>query len=304
VDFEGFFNGLDESIDRATICFSEGIYSHKALISYFDPQRAQKTCHSILQMTRKGSTSTAMVSSIPKFWANLEALVQSSSLNLIESTITRVFCMQGVLKFHYWLLDIIPAAIRRISKPNHESKTWIDRLVTDVRSSLGTGATFHSSEYLELGFSYPYTTMPKSFKYDDTEQLTSVVSSILKKWLCFPADDDYLAKLTLLDIVVTKFPPSILFLDKIWEMYDTPFSTLFNNNWGMRRSKAKLVEALENFKDKISSHSFTIADSSSRRKLDSLSELINQWMRSTGVDSNTTEIVSQIQNDLFVFSLK
>ena len=40
----------------------------------------------------------------------------------------------------------------------------------------------------------------------------------------FPSNEDYLARITLLHIVVTKFPPSILFLDKIWEMYDSPFS--------------------------------------------------------------------------------
>ena len=235
-----------------------------------------------------------MVSSIPKFWANLEGLVQSSSLNLIESTITRVFCMQGTLKFHYWLLDIIPAAIQRISKPNHEANSWIDLLVTDVRSSLRTGATFHSSDYLKLNFSSSYTMKPQSFKFDDTEQLVSVVSSVLKRWLCFPSNEDYLARITLLHIVVTKFPPSILFLDKIWEMYDSPFSTLFNNDWAICRSKAKLTEALENFRDKLTAHPFTIAESSSRLKLDSLSGLIIKWMMVTGVDSNTAEMVSQV----------
>jgi hypothetical protein len=251
-------------------------------------------------LTEKGSTAMTTVSDIPKFWMNLNGLVQFSNLNSVESTITRVFCMQGALKFHYWLLDIIPAAIRRTSKPNHKPKLWIDKLVTDVRSSIHKGGctTFHSSHYLpNLNFQREYLMKPKPFKYDDTDQLTSVISSMLRLWLHFPADEDYLAQVTLLDIVTTIFPPCILFLDKIWEMYKTPFSTVFNYNWDIRRSKTKLTKALANFKNEITLHPFTSASSSSHDKLQTLSKVITKWMLFTGFDPNAAEMASRIYND-------
>ena len=243
-------------------------------------------------MTKKGSTATTIVSTIPKFWVNLDGLVQSSNLNSIESTITRVFCMQGALKYHYWLMDIVPASIRRISKDNREPKTWIDKLATKVRSSLhkGGSAKFPSSEFITLDFPHEYKMPPKPFQYDDTDQLISTVSDILRLWLQFPKDQDYLAQLTLLDIVTTNFPPSILFLDKIWEMYRAPFLTLFNNNWDIRRSKTKLMKALDNFEKVL----LPLADTSSclYGKLQILSDLINNWTKFSGVDSNTVEMVS------------
>jgi hypothetical protein len=300
-EFEGFLNGLEDSIDRAITSFQEALYSRKVLIDHFDPRRAQIACHSILRMTEKGSTAMSMVCDIPKFWVNLEALEQTSDLNSIESTITRVFCMQGALKFHYWLLDIIPSAIKRTSKPSHKPKTWIDKLITDVRSSIAKGGhvTFHSSEYLpNLMIPEKYEMSPQLFHFDDTDQLTSLISSILRRWLRFkfPSDLDYLAQLTLLDIVTTYLPPSILFLDKIWEMYKTPFSTIFNNNWVIRRSKTKLNKGLANFENKFALHPFAVTGSSSRGKLQSLSNLIYQWMQFTGVDPNTAEIVSESYN--------
>ena len=235
------------------------------------------------------------VCQIPKFWVNLDGLVQSSNLNSIESIITRVFCMQGALKFHYWLQDIIPASIKRTSKPDHIPKTWIDMLTTDVRSSIHESgvAKFSSSDYLpNLVFPHVYEMTPPPFKFDNTDQLTSIISSILRLWLHFPTENDYLAQVTLLDIVTTNSPPSILFLDKIWEMYKTPFSTIFSNKWDIRRSKRKLVNALESFKERFALHPFAKKDSPSYKKLLSLSKLIYKWTQMTGVDSDTVEMVS------------
>ena len=243
-----------------------------------------------------------LVCNIPKFWINLNGLVQSSNLNAVETIMTRVFCMQGALKFHFWLLDIIPAAIKRISNPSHLPKLWIDRLATDVRSSIHKGgrATFHSSHYLpNLLFPREYTMEPKPFKFDDTDLLTSVISSTLRWWLSFPTDQDSLAQLTLLDIVTSKTPTSILFLDKIWEMYKTPFSTVFNKDWDMRRSKIKLTQTLANFEKQFSSHPFAKPDSLSYQKLELLSELIEQWMQIIGVDSSSMEKVLLLKTDLY-----
>ena len=297
--FKVFLNGLtDNSIDRAIACFQEGLQSHKDLPCDFDSLRAQISCHRILQMTEKGSTAMGMVYDIPKFWINLNGLIQSSNLNTMESTITRVFCMQGSLKFHYWLLAIVPAAIRRTLNPTHEPKIWIDKLVADVRLSIlkGSPATFSSSDYLpNLIFPQEYRMTLKRYSYDDVElpeTLTSILSSILRCWLHFPRDEDSLAQLTLLEIVSSICPMSILFLDKIWEMYKTPFSMVFDNNWDIRRSKNKLTTALANFKKEFALHPFAIPGSSSYNKLQNLSQLIHQWMRNIGVDSNATEIVS------------
>jgi hypothetical protein len=294
-EMEVFLNGLtDDSIDRAIACFRDGLHSRKVLNPHFDSQRAQLACHSILQMTERGSIAASLVCDIPKFWINLQGLVQSSNLNAMETTMTRVFCMQGALKFHFWLTDIIPAAISRISNPTHKPKLWIDKLATDVQSSIHNraSATFDSSQYLpKLAFPRVYKMERKPFKYKDPGLLDSVISSIIRCWLSFPEDQDSLAQLTLLDIVTSKSPISILFLDKIWEMYKTPFSTIFNKNWDVRRSKTKLTQALADFEEQFSLHSFATSGSLSYRKLEHLSKLIKEW---TGfsLESDINETVS------------
>jgi hypothetical protein len=284
----------DDSIDHAIACFQEALHSHKALPHDFDTQHAQNICHRILQMTKIASTAISMVTDIPRFWANLDGLVQSSNLTAIETTMTRVFCMQGALKFHYWLLTIVPAAIRRTSNPAYKSKSWIDKLATDVRSALNSGhhATFRSSKYLpNLSFCRECTTKAIAFQYDITEPLTSELYSMLRWWLHFPNNED---SLTLLDIVLSKSPTSILFLDEIWNMYKSPHSTVFNNDWHIQRSKKKLTTVLEKFKETFALHPFAIPGSSSHDKLQHLSQVISQWMQHTGADSDTTEIVSFI----------
>jgi hypothetical protein len=248
-------------------------------------------------MTEKGSTAMSLVCDIPKFWINLDALVQSSNLNAMETTMTRVFCMQSALKFHFWLLDIISDAIRRISNPKYLPKLWIDRLATDIRLSIrkGGGATFDSSDYLpNLAFPRQYKMGNKGFKYDDASLLNSIISSTIRCWLSFPEDQVSLGQLTLLHIVTSKSPTSILFLDKISEMYKTPFSTIFNKDWNVRRSKTRLNQALADFEKQFSLHPFATSGSLSYRKLEFLSELISQWigLESNGLESNIAESVS------------
>lgn len=310
-EFKGFLNSLNnDSIDRAMACIHEAIQSRKVLIPHFDPGRAHISCHSILQMTERGSIAMATVCDIPKFWINLDGLVQSSNQNSIESTITRVFCMQGTLKFHYWLESIIPAAIQRTSKRDHIPKTWIDKLTADVRSSIlkgrgskGPGTTFRSSEYLPnlVGIPMVYHMDPLPFKFDITDQLTSIISSILKLWLNFPTGNDYLAQVTLLDIFTSNSPPSVLFLDKTWEMYKNPFLTVFNNKWSLRRSKRGLTKALESFRKEFLLHPFAKADSISQARLLLLSELVEKWMNLSSVDSDAVELVSEMYKGLSVW---
>ena len=299
-EFHIFLNGLtDDSIDHAMACFKEGLSTLKVYPDHFDTQGAQINCHRILRMTEKGSIATGMVCNIPRFWANIEGLVHSSNMTTVETTMTRVYCMQGALKFRNWLQDVIPAAISRTSDPNHKPKSWIDRLATDVQLSLlkpgNSNITFHSSDYLpNLAYGRQYTVMTsKRVQYDNVKQLTSIMFSTLQCWLHFPPDEDSFVQLGLLDIVLTGSLPSILFLDKIWEMYKTPFGTVFNNDWALRRSKSKLTATLDNFEKKFASHPFAKPDSSSYVKLQDLSQLISQWMKHTGVDeSNTSNMVS------------
>lgn len=295
--FDVFLKGLtDESIDRAMACFQEGLNSRKVHPGDFDPRRAQITCHSILRMTNNGSTAISTVCDIPRFWTNINGLVKSSNLTTVETTMTRVFCMQGTLKFHYWLEEVIPAAIQRISKSVHEPKIWIDKLAAKVQSSIliGGDATFNSFEYLpKLPNIREYmVTLPKKVLYDTTNLLTSIMASTLRCWLDFPAGEDSIAQINLLNIVLSNSLASIMFLDKIWDMYDNPFAIVFNNNWGLRRSKKQLKAAFDDFANEFSLHPFADSDSSSYQKLKELSLLIDRWTKYAGVDSNTSETVS------------
>jgi hypothetical protein len=178
-EFEIFLNGLtNDTIDRAIACFQEGIDSCKTLPSDFDPRLAQITCHRILRMTERGSTATTAVRDIPTFWINLNGLIQSSNLNAIESSMTRIFCMQGALKFHHWLLNVVPTAVRRTLNNPRPSKVWIDQLAADIQTAIHKreGATFHSSDYLpNLLFPCAYAMKPMLFRYNETDLLTSTI---------------------------------------------------------------------------------------------------------------------------------
>jgi hypothetical protein len=272
-----------ESIDRTIFSFEEGISSHTALRTDFDPRRAQLACSRILRMTEKKSTAMNNVYEIPKFWINLNGLMHSSNLNIIESCITRAYCMQGALNFHYWLIDIVRGAVQRASY-----NTWIDKLATNVQTAINgkRTVTFNSADYLpNLTFHKVYSYAPKPFRYNQMELITSTVSSILRLWLHFPSDEASLVQLSLIDIVSSQSPSSILFLDKIWEMYATPFSTVFDV-WNGRTSKGNINRSLDEFQKLFLSHPFAIAGSLENQKLEYLKTLIAKCMENSGLDSD------------------
>lgn len=291
-EFDVFLNDLRvDSIDRAIACFKDGINSRGVLPSDFDPRRAQVACYRIQRLTEKGSTALSSMYDIPKFWINLNGLVHSSNLNIIESCITRVFCMQGALIFHRWLSEVIPAAVNRLSR-----NTWLDKLAWDVRRAMEQkqSATFNSADYLpNLNFHRIYSLESPVFQYDQTDLIISITSSIVRLWLHFPSDEFSLLQLSLIDIVTSKSHPSILFLDKVWDMYKSPFTTVFNK-WNKRTSKTKLKNCLANFENQFTHHPFAIADSLEYHKLQFLSQLIAQWTEQNGMNAGTTNMASSI----------
>lgn len=288
-----FFIGLTEdTIDRAITSFTNGISSRKVLPTDFDPRRAQLTCDRILRLTTKGSTAIGLVYDIPKFWINLAGLVRSSDLNAIESQMTRVFCMQGSLRFHRWLQNIVPTAIGHTRRNN-----WLDQLARDVEIALDLkkSATFSSINYLpNLAFHREYIMETSAFRYARDEILNSTISSILRHWLHFPSDGVTLVQLSLIDIITSKSPTSILFLDKIWDMYQTPFSTVFNN-WNRRTSKQKINASLLMFEKKFSSHPFATPGSLAYKKLNYLSRLITHWIENSDINSTTSTVSLDIK---------
>ena len=115
-EIEVFLNQLTEStIDHAIACFSDAFSSCEVLPRHFDPHNAHITYNCIIQMTKKMSTACTLIYKIPNFWSNLNSLFQSSNINAIEASMTRIFCMHGARHFHNWLLHIIPAAVERKS---------------------------------------------------------------------------------------------------------------------------------------------------------------------------------------------
>ena len=233
-------------------------------------------------MTEKSSTAINFVYEIPKFWINLNGLTLSSNLNIIESCITRAYCMQGALNFHHWLINIVQHAVKN---PSHH--IWIGKLTADVQKAINRGntTTFNSANYLpNLRFHKIYSYVPKPFRYDQTDLIASTISSILRLWLHFPSDETSLLQLSLIDIVSSNSPSSVLFLDKIWEMYVTPFSKVFNV-WNMRTSKANINKSVAEFQQQFLSHPFATAGSLENQKLEYLKKLIARWMENSGVDS-------------------
>ena len=246
----------------------------------FDPRRAQLACSCILRMTNNGSIGMNNVCEIPKFWINLNGLMVSSNLSVIESWMTCAYCMQGALIFHHWLIDIVEWAINCAS-----CNTWIGKLAANVETATDQKktVTFNSADYLpNLTFHKIYSYAPKSFRYDQAH-ITSTLSSIIRLWLQFPSDELSLVQLSLIDIVLSKSPSSVLFLDKIWEMYDTPFSTVFNV-WNRRTSKENIKLSLADFQKQFLSHPFATVDSLEYQKLEYLKSLITKWMENNGLD--------------------
>jgi hypothetical protein len=292
-EIEVFLNSLTlESVDHSILAFQEGIKSRTALPADFDPRRAQIACSRILRLTEKSSTAINNVYDIPKFWINLNGLMHSSNLNIIESYITRAYCMQGALNFHLWLVDIVQSAVESTSR-----HTWIEKLAWDVEIAVYQKRTvpFDSVKYLpNLTYHRTYSYTPGPFRFEQKELISTTLSSILRSWLHFPSDEQSLLQLSLIKIVVSKSPSSILFLDKIWEMYSTPFSTVFNV-WNARSSKDNIEKSLVEFQQKFNFHAFATAGSLEYRKLEHLSGLITEWMGINGLDSSTPAMVSRLQ---------
>jgi len=286
-----FLNGLTEhSINLAISCFRAGLVSCTVLPSDFDPAHAQRICDRIIRLTAKASMATSIVTEIPKFWVNISGLSGASNLSAIESCITRAFCMQGALRLHHWLLKTVSAAVESKS----HGKSWIDKLIWDVKLAIRgkCSVTFESAKYIpKLAFHSAYSYTPNTRCVYSTEAITETVMSTVRQWLQFPSDETSLVQLSLIDIVHSRSPPSILFLDQIWKMYSTPFSTVFNR-WKEGRSKTKIEQALKEFCGKYSSHSFTQEGSSEYRKLLALDQLINAWMEKNCVSTTATDTVS------------
>ena len=173
-----FLNGLTlVSIGRAILAFKEGIKSRTVLPADFDPCHAQLACSCILRLTEKRSTAMNNVYDIPKFWINLNGLTHSSNLNIIESCITRIYCMQGALNFHLWLIHIVQHAVESSS-----CHSWIEKLAWNVEIAVNQKQTitFNSVKYLpnlQIHKSYSYT--PGRFIYDQTKLISATLSSIL-----------------------------------------------------------------------------------------------------------------------------
>jgi hypothetical protein len=283
-----FLNGLTvESIDRAILAFSEGIKSGTALPDHFDPRQAQLACSRVLRLTEKTSIALNNVYDIPMFWINIDGLMHSSNLSIVESRITRAYCMQGALNFHLWLIDIVQNAIESSSY-----RTWIEKLASHVRIAVNQKNTvvFDSIEYLpKLKLHKIYTYTPGPFRYDQTEIVSTTLSSILRLWLHFPSDEFSLLQLSLINIVMSKSPSSVLLLDKIWEMYATPFSTVFNV-WNARSSKKNIDKSLAEFRRQFESHPFATAGSLEHHKLEHLSKLFDEWMLNNSLDSGSSTV--------------
>lgn len=285
------------------MAFHEGIKSRKVLPDDFDSRRAQLACSRILRTADRSSIALSNVYEIPKFWINLDGLRNSSNLNIIESCITRAYCMQGSLNFHLWLIDIVQGAVEK-SALRH---TWIQKLAWEVEMAVNQSQTvaFASKEYLpELLFPETYTFNPKPFRFDQKELVCTTLSSILRLWLHFPSDQLSLLQLSLIQIVVSKSPSSVLFLDKVWEMYNTPFSTVFNV-WNSRSSKKNLDNSLAKIRQDYNSHPYATAASLEYQKLEYLSKLFSDWMGMNGLDSDmpVPTMVSQCSLSLNNFVL-
>jgi hypothetical protein len=111
----------------------------------------------------------------------------------------------------------------------------------------------------------------------------------------FPPDHVTFVQHSLINILLSKSPASILFLDRIWEMYQMPFSTVFNN-WNPQLSKAKINASLLEFEKKYVSHVFVTPGSLAYRKLDYLSRLITEWIENSNKDFTVPDMVSQAAN--------
>ena len=73
-----------------------------------------------------------------------------------------------------------------------------------------------------------------------------MVSSIIRLWFNFLLDEYSILQLSLINIITSKSPSSLLFLDKLWDMYKSPFAMVFNK-WNNQTSKIKIHKSLAIF---------------------------------------------------------
>lgn len=205
---------------------------------------------------------------------------------------------------HARRLNIPPLAVRCHSDCRLSRNNWLDKLAWNVRRAieLKQAATFDSVDYLpNLTFPQVYSLEPtKVFQFDQRELIISTVSSVVRLWLHFPSDEFSLLQLSLIDIVTSKLLPSVLFLDKLWDMYKSPFTTIFNK-WNKQTSKAKMKISLANFQNQFMHHPFAMADSLEYNKLKHLSWLIDQWMEKNNINVETANVASCILHTFIVY---
>jgi len=108
-----------------------------------------------------------------------------------------------------------------------------------------------------------------------------------------------LLQLSLIDIIASKSPLSVLFLNKIWDMYKSPFTTFFNK-WNKKTSKTKMKTTLAHFEEQFTLHPFAMVGSLEYSKLEFLQQLISQWMEKNGASTETPDMASCI---LYVFTI-
>jgi hypothetical protein len=128
---------------------------------------------------------------------------------------------------------------------------------------------FASDDYLpNLGHyrSFKFIFTSNKFWFKQAEILTSTVSSIISVWLKFPLEEISLVQLlSIINIITMKSLHSIMFLDKVWKTYSTPFTTVFKKE--KKRSKSEIEKKLNDFDKKYTSHSFSMPQSLEYKKL-------------------------------------
>lgn len=230
--------------------------------------RAGELCASIMSELHNRREADETAAAFPGFWKNISEFEPYVQLHTVETRISRALLMLCCSEAYEWVALITTAAVRDRTTQN----CWVDKLVKDIEGEWNhrnrnpqhpKEAVFDSRNYL------PSLACPSEVTVElrrwgmidrDEEELRIIhtASTIIETWLQFPTSKDNKShdklRCTLISILTRHLPLSILLLDAIWSMYQTPYQLLIHGRPKQRISRPHTAKTIKLFEESLQKH--------------------------------------------------
>ena len=250
-------------------------------------------CASIISALDNQKEAIETATALSEFWKNVPDFETYVLFQAVEGRVSRALLMLSCCKAYQWVTSITTAAVKYRTNQN----CWVYQLVKDVETEWSyrncdsqhpREATFHSQTYL------PSLASPSEAKVilrrlgmreDDQKELKLIqtVSSIIETWLQFPTSKDNKqndkVRCSIISIITTYMPHSVLLLDAVWAMFVKPYQLLIHGRPKQRISSPHTATTLKLFDKTIRKHCLIDSSSIEHRLLAVLTEQMESWFR-------------------------